>query len=36
MIIGEMISVYPLINQLNMLINILVDHLKIYLEAVNG
>lgn len=36
MIIGELMSVYPLITQLNVLISIIVEQLKVYLEAMNG
>jgi hypothetical protein len=36
MIIGELMSVYPLMNQLSLLISIVVEQLKVYLEAMNG
>lgn len=36
MIIGEIFSIYPLINQLNLYINIVVDQVKFYLETLNG
>lgn len=36
MIIGELMSVYPLMAQLNVLISIVVEQLKVYLEAMNG
>jgi hypothetical protein len=35
MILGEIISIYPLMNQLNLYIGIVVDQVKFYLENLN-
>jgi hypothetical protein len=36
MILGEILSILPLLNQLNLYTGAIIDNLKIYLEALNG
>jgi hypothetical protein len=33
MIIGEIFSIYPLLNQINLYLSIVADQLKFYLET---
>lgn len=35
MILGEIMSIYPLMNQLNIYLGYLLDQLKFYLENLN-